>query len=92
MLMLTYLARRILLMLVVIIGATLLTFAVMQLAPGDSAELIGFARYGEELTPEQIEHIRQTEWLDAPLPLRYVRWLGRVMRGDLGRSLTTGQR
>ncbi len=89
--MLSYLARRIALMLVVVIGATLLAFAVMDLAPGDTAELIAFARYGEQLTPREIERVRQTEGLDAPLPARYVRWLGHVVHGDLGTSLTTGE-
>ena len=78
-------------MIVAISGATILTFAVMDLAPGDSAELIAFARYGEELTAEQIEQVRVAERLDAAVPVRYVRWLAHVTRGDWGRSLTTGE-
>ncbi len=87
--MVGYIARRILLMFLVIIGATVLAFAVMDFAPGDTAELIAYARYGEELSPAHIERVRQTEGLDASLPVRYGRWLAHVARGDLGQSLTT---
>ena len=78
-------------MLVVVFGATLLAFVLMTAAPGDAGRLIAFARYGEDLTAEQIEQVRRTEGFDAPLPVRYCRWLGHVVRGDLGRSLTTGR-
>jgi len=89
--MLNYFGRRILLMIVVMVGATLLAFTVMDLAPGDPAELIALARYGEELTPVQIQQVREAEGLDAPLPVRYWRWLSHVVQGNLGRSLTTGE-
>ncbi len=85
-----YLLRRIGVAIVVVIGATLLTFIALDLAPGDPGRMIAFARYGQDLTAEQIEQVRKAEGLDAPLPLRYIRWLGHVVRGDLGRSLANG--
>jgi len=85
-----YLVKRIALMAVVVFGATVLAFVLIDQAPGDPGRLIAFARYGEELTAEQIEAVRRSEGFDAPLPVRYVRWLGHVLRGDLGRSLATG--
>jgi len=85
-----YLLRRIGTAIVVVIGATLLTFIALDLAPGDPGRVIAFARYGQDLTAEQIEQVRKAEGLDAPLPLRYVRWLGHVVQGDLGRSLANG--
>lgn len=89
--MLKYIARRLAMLIVVVIGVTLITFTMMHLAPGDPAELTAIARYGlENLTAENIEYIRVTEGLDAPLYIQYLRWLGRTVRGDLGYSLVTG--
>lgn len=89
--MLKYIARRLIMLVIVIIGVTLITFTMMHLAPGDPAELMAIARYGlENLTAENVEHIRVTEGLDAPIHIQYLRWLGRTVRGDLGRSLVTG--
>lgn len=78
-------------MLVVIFGATLLAFVLIDQAPGDPGRMIAYARYGEELTAEQIEQIRRAEGLDASLPMRYIRWLGHLVAGDMGCSLTTGE-
>jgi peptide/nickel transport system permease protein len=77
---------------VVILGVTVLTFFLMHLAPGDPAEMVAIARYGaENLTREQIEVIRKVEGLDAPLHVQYAKWLYHVIRGDFGRSLSTGE-
>lgn len=74
---------------VVLFGVSLLTFGMMHLMPGDPAELIAAARYGEHVTPEVVARVRQAEGLDAPLPLQYLRWMGRVLRGDLGPSVVS---
>ncbi|MDD4262736.1 MAG: hypothetical protein PHS89_11215 [Syntrophaceticus schinkii] len=44
--MLKYIARRLALMIVVVLGVTIMTFSLMHLAPGDPAEMIALARYG----------------------------------------------
>lgn len=73
------------------LGATFLTFMLMQLAPGDPAEQIALARYGmDNLTEEMIAEIRAEENLDAPVLVQYGTWLSHVLQGDLGRSLTSG--
>lgn len=90
--MLKYIARRLLLTIVVVLGVTMLTFSIMHLAPGDPAEMVAIARYGmEDLTQEDIEQIRKAEGLDAPVYVQYARWLNHVVRGDFGRSLITGE-
>jgi len=62
--MLKYIARRLTLLVVVVIGVTLMTFTLMHLAPGDPAEMIAITRYGlENLTREDIEQIR-APWLE----------------------------
>lgn len=74
----------------VVVGVTLITFALMGLVPGDPAEII--AAYGQEADPsaKEIAAVRAQLGLDLPLHLRYLRWLSRAVRGDLGRSLRTG--
>ena len=75
----------------VTLGVTFITFALMGLVPGDPAELI--AAHGKETEPsdQEIAAVRAQLGPDLPLPVRYVRWLGRVVSGDLGQSLRTGR-
>jgi peptide/nickel transport system permease protein len=87
--MLKYILKRLLLVFVVVLGVTVVTFSAMQSAPGDPAEMIAVARYGEDLTQEEIEWVRVTEGLDAPVYIQYLRWLGHILRLDLGKSLIT---
>ena len=87
--MLKYILKRLLLVFVVVLGVTVVTFSAMHLAPGDPAEMIAVARYGEDLTQEEIEWVRVTEGLDAPVYIQYLGWLEHVLRLDLGKSLIT---
>lgn len=87
--MLKYILKRLLLVFVVVLGVTVVTFSAMHLAPGDPAEMIAVARYGEDLTQEEIEWVRATEGLDAPVYIQYLGWLEHVLRLDLGKSLIT---
>ena len=87
--MLKYILKRLLLVFVVVLGVTVVTFSAMQSAPGDPAEMIAVARYGEDLTQEEIEWVRVTEGLDAPVYIQYLGWLEHVLRLDLGKSLIT---
>lgn len=90
--MLRYIIRRLAALLIVALGATLLTFFIMHLAPGDPAEMVALARYGQEnLTRESIELVRQGEGLDKPLFIQYGRWLLHIVRGEWGNSLSTGE-
>ena len=90
--MLLFIVKRLLLMFIVILGATILTFSLMHFAPGDPAEMIAIARYGiDGLNPETIELIRSQEGLDDPVYIQYLKWLNHVMHGDLGLSLSTGR-
>ncbi len=88
--MLKYLLRRFLLVFVVVLGVTVVTFSVMHFTPGDPAEMIAIGRYGEDLTQKEIEWVRTTEGLDAPIYVQYGIWLNHLLHGDLGNSLITG--
>jgi peptide/nickel transport system permease protein len=59
-----------------------LTFLLAHLAPGDAAELL----VSPSASPEEMASLRRTLGLDASLPEQYARWLGGVLRGDLGES------
>ena len=83
--MLSFVVRRVLLMVPVLLGVTMVTFVIVRSIPGDPVQvMLGADRRS---TPEQIEAIRTSYGLDRPLPVQYVRWLGHVVQGDLGQSL-----
>ena len=79
--------RRALDALVLLGVVVLLAFVLLQVAPGDAA-----SRYvGGDLDPAAAARVRRALGLDAPAPLRLVRWAGALARGDLGVSLATGR-
>ena len=80
-----YLLRRLVTSLVVIAGVLTLTFAMTRLLPSDPAQLIA----GQRARPEQLAAIRSQLGLDRPLPEQFVRYLGGLVHGDLGRSFAT---
>ena len=87
--MLTYILRRLGLMVLIMLGVSVITFSMMHLVPGDPAEVIAMERYGEEITAETIERVRAELGLDQPVPVQYFRWLTDVLQGDLGCSFRT---
>jgi ABC-type dipeptide/oligopeptide/nickel transport system permease component len=82
-----YALRRLLLALPVLFGVSVLVFGVMHMAPGDPAAIM----LGAQATPEDVERLRRDLGLDEPLAIQYGRWLGRVVQGDLGRSIPLGR-
>lgn len=80
--MLRYALRRLLLILPVLLGLSLIVFAIMSLIPGDPARAI----LGSYATPENLAELRADLGLDLPAPQQYLVWLGNILQGDLGRS------
>lgn len=78
-----YLLRRFLGSLLLLWGVVTLTFALMQIAPGDPLDLLA----DPNLPPEDLASIRHRYGLDQPMHHQYLSWLGGVLRGDLGVSL-----
>jgi peptide/nickel transport system permease protein len=78
-----YITQRVLSLFPVLLGVTLLVFLVMQLAPGDPAQIM----LGPKATATSLAQLRHELGLDQPLHVQYVRWLGRVLQGDWGRSI-----
>ena len=86
-----YGARRLLILPALLFGISIISFALLNFAPGDPAEIILRRQNPEEPPlPEAVRALRQQLGLDAPLPLRYGRWLFDVLKGDLGESYRSG--
>ena len=84
--MLRYLIRRLLQMIVVLLGITLLVFSLLHLVPGDPAAVL----LGQQATAQDIERLRRALGLDRPLWYQFAEYTGRAARGDLGRSISLG--
>ena len=86
-----YLLRRLVMLPPLLVGISVISFLLLNFAPGDAAE-ITLLRQNNGITPsrEAVAALRQELGLDDPLPAQYVRWLSRTLRGDLGRSYRSG--
>src|SRR5919205_42325 len=78
-----HIVRRLLVALVLILGAASLVFVLLHAVPGDPVRVF----LGDFATEEQVVAVRHQLGLDRPLPIQYLDWLGGVVRGDLGQSL-----
>ena len=78
-----YVVRRLLLLVPVLLGVSVIIFMVLHLSPGDPAEIM----LGSQATQADLERLRAELGLTQPLYVQYVHWLGLVVRGDLGRSI-----
>ena len=88
----SYLVRRLLTLPVLLLGISIISFALLNLAPGDPAySILKDRNSGEEPAPEDILALRKELRLDDPVVLRYGRWLLGAMQGDLGVSYRGGQ-
>lgn len=85
--MLTYLIRRILIIIPTLFFVSIIIFGLQQLLPGDPA----LALAGEERDPQVIAFLRHKYHLDEPLPVRYGLWINGVLHGDLGESIRINQ-
>ena len=81
--MVPYILRRIVMLLPVLFGVTLVSFSLLHLVPGDPAEVLG----GQEASKADIDRIRKEYGLDQPLVVQYARFVGNAVRGDLGISI-----
>ena len=78
-----FLAQRLAHTLFVLLGVSILTFALIKLAPGDYFEEM---RMNPQISPETVAALRDAYGLDRSLPVTYLRWVRSVLRGDLGFS------
>ena len=85
--MLGYLLRRVLAAIPVMGVVALFVFLLLRLTPGDPAAILA----GDNATPEQLERIRISLGLNQPLYTQFFTWVGSLLRGDLGTSLSSNQ-
>lgn len=81
--MLKYIIKKLLFMIPILIGSTILIFMILHLAPGDPVDLI----VGPNVTLEVYQNIRTNLGLDKPLITQYLKFLGNILKGDLGQSI-----
>ncbi len=84
--MTAYIVRRILVSVPVILGVTFVVFALVHFAPGDAVRIM---LASERVTPEMAEQLRDYYGLDKPWYTQYFSYLGNLLRGDLGTSVTS---
>lgn len=85
--MIGYIVRRLLLLVPILLGLSILVFLFVRALPGGPA----IALLGERATEESLEQIEENLGLDQPLHVQYVRYLGNLVSGDLGTSVSTRQ-
>jgi peptide/nickel transport system permease protein len=85
-----YILRRFLVLIPLLLAVSMVTFFLIHLAPGDPIST-QFGLELKSLAPERIDEIREELGLNDPLLVQYLRYLGNLVRGDMGRSLTTKQ-
>ncbi|HEV2677407.1 MAG TPA: ABC transporter permease [Aliidongia sp.] len=79
--------RRLGFLFLVVVGVSLITFAISHMIPGDPARLIA----GERASDQIVAHIRETLRLDRPLWEQYAHYVRDLLHGDLGTSIRTGR-
>src|SRR5882757_6495079 len=83
--MVSYILRRILSTLPVMAIVALFVFSLLYISPGDPAVMIA----GDQASPADVEHIRQSLGLDRPFLVQFGSWTWRILHGDLGTSIFT---
>ncbi|NDV51045.1 MULTISPECIES: ABC transporter permease [Roseobacteraceae] len=85
--MLSYFLRRLILVLPVAFGVSVICFLLVQIAPGDPLTAI----MPVDATAEEQAAMRAAYGLDKPLPIQYAIWIGNLVQGDMGKSIATGR-
>jgi peptide/nickel transport system permease protein len=84
-----YIAKRLLSLIPVLFGVSVIVFFMVRLIPGSALEM--YMGTQVEATPEVMEELRRIFGEDKPVPVLYFEWLGRLLQGDFGYSLRTGR-
>ena len=87
--MIGYIGRRILLSMVTLWVLSMFSFAVIQLPPGDfvDAYIANQVFYGSVVSDAEAQSMRADYGLDRPIYVQYIRWMGKILRGDFGMSI-----
>jgi peptide/nickel transport system permease protein len=86
----TFIIRRLIQSVFVLLLITMIVFFSMRLLPGDPILMLITADEMEEISDEEIEALRKEYGLDKPLVVQYVNWIIKAVQGDLGKSIIHG--
>ncbi|GAB4565424.1 MAG: ABC transporter permease [Anaerolineae bacterium] len=78
-----YIIRRLLALIPVLLGVSILVFSLIRMIPGDPVTVM----LGERARPEDIARVREEMGFNRPIYIQYLEWMGRILRGDLGTSI-----
>ena len=81
--MIRYILKRLMMLIPVLLGVTVVSFSLLQIVPGDPAVILA----GEDANPEFIEAVRREYGFDQPLYIQYFRFISHVVQGDFGISI-----
>lgn len=87
----TYIIRRLIQMIMVLLVVTIIVFLLVRLLPGDPILMYLTQQDVDQITMEQVAAIKHDLGIDRPLIVQYFDWLGHVLRGDLGNSIINRQ-
>lgn len=82
-----FLLRRLIQAVPLVLGLATIVFFLLSLAPGDAVSFL----VSPNITPEALEQIRRNMGLDQPVHIRYLRWMGSMLTGDFGISLSRNE-
>ncbi|MFC1533741.1 ABC transporter permease [Thermodesulfobacteriota bacterium] len=82
--MTTFIIRRLIQTVFVLVLVSIIVFFILHMLPGDPARIM----LGQDATKEQVDALRHELWLDRPLVVQYLHWLGNVLQGDFGKSMS----
>lgn len=89
--LLKYFVKRILLLIPMVIIISLVVFIALELTPGDPLTAMLSPDQMVSMTTEELELMREKLGLNDPMMVRYIRWLGNMLKGDLGYSVMSGK-
>lgn len=84
----TYIVRRLIQAVVILIMVTVIVFISIHLLPSDPIVLYVSSNEAEGFSQEKIAMLKHEYGLDKPIPVQYINWMGNVLKGDLGKSIT----
>lgn len=89
--MIEFITRRLLLLLPVLLLVSVISFSIIYISPGDTAEN-ALMNPGGGVDQKAVEEFRAKTGLDGPVHIQYIHWMGRTLHGDLGESYMTGEK
>ena len=87
--MVAYIVRRLFLAILTIWAISILSFAIIQLPPGDfvDAYIAQLSATGSVVSMEEAQMLRELYGLDQPIYMQYIKWMGRILQGDFGQAM-----